>query len=99
MAGWDGRAASESASAETAARRAHDPAEPAIGVFKGISEKRVARSRTAAPVQTTVRARLGGCSGPSPVWLDRAGSGPGRRSADVTDEVSVRARPEDGMAA
>ena len=45
---------------ETAAKRAHDPAEPVIGVFKGISGKRVARSRTAAPVQTTVRIRLGG---------------------------------------
>ena len=99
MAEWVGEAASESAATETAAKRAHDPAEPVIGVFKGISGKRVARSRTAAPVQTTVRIRFGGCSGPSPVWLDMAGSGPGRRSADAEGDVSVTTRPDAGMAA
>ena len=44
IAGQDGRAASESASAETVAIRAHDPAEPAFGVFKGISGKQIARA-------------------------------------------------------
>jgi len=99
MAEWVGEAASESAATETAAKRAHDPAEPVIGVFKGISGKRVARSRTAAPVQTTVRIRFGGCSGPSSARLDKAGSGPAQRSADVSASASVKPRSVDSGAA
>ena len=99
MALFDGEAASESATAETAAKRAHDPAEPAIGVFKGISEKRVARSPTAASVQTTVRIRFGGCSGPSPTRLARAGSDAGHCEPDVERGGVPKVRPNEGTAA